>query len=106
MKQRGHDLDGVHEPEREQVADEIGQTEDRRLPVEGQGHPQRVVGIPQRELAVVNLGPGQARPGDHFIDLVPGKSVVHQDPVLLEHPVSRKASRIRRARGRVARPGS
>ncbi len=89
-EERRHDLDGVHQPDREEIADQIRKAEDRRLPVERQGHPQRAVGIPQRQLAVVDLGPGKCGPGDHLVDLVTTESVVHQHAGLQEESVTRE----------------
>ena len=79
-------LDGVHEAEREEVAHQIGQAEDGRLPVKGQRHSQCVIGIPQGELTVVDLGPGQAGPGDHLVDLIAAEPVVDADTVPDQQP--------------------
>ena len=84
-----HD-DGVRVPHGEQVAQRGGDAEHARLPVERQGHAQEVVGVPQRQLPVVDLGPRQVRPRDHLLDLVSLDGVVHGRPGALGEPETRQ----------------
>ena len=79
------DLDGEGEMQREQVADERRHAERCRLPVEGQRHAQRLVGVPQRQLAMMHLRPRQRRPRDDLIGLVAGLKVVDDDTGLPQH---------------------
>ena len=61
------DLDGEKELKRKDVADEGGQAEGSRLPVEGKRHPEAFVRIPEREVTLVHLRPGQGRPRDDLV---------------------------------------
>ncbi len=75
--EQGGDLaHGVGEVDREQIPDERRDAERGRLPVEHQGHPEPAVGVPQREVAVMDLRPRQGGPGDHHLDLVARARVV------------------------------
>ena len=68
-EQRGDLRHGVGQVNWEEVTDERGEAERRRLPVEHQGHPEPAVGVPQRQMAVMDLGPRQGGPRDHHLDL-------------------------------------
>lgn len=86
-EQGGQYLHGEHEAKREEVAQQIWQAEGGRLPVKGQRHSQCAVGIPQRQMTLVDLRPSQGGPRDHLVDLVAGKPVVDLHPVLLQDAV-------------------
>ena len=86
----GHeDLHGVGETQREEVAHQGGHPERRRLPVERERHPEAAVGVPQRQVSVVNLGPGQVRPRDHLRNLVEGVGDGRRHAGLVRQSVSR-----------------
>ena len=109
--QREHDADGVGEVEREEIADEGRHAERRRLPVEGERHPECAVGVPQREMAVVHLGPGQGRPRDHLPDLVPvprvqdGHAPLTGNAVAGEQVVRAQPRTVHHRRGEDTAPG-
>ena len=79
------DLHREREVERKEVADEGGQAQRSRLPIEGQRHPQPFVGVPEREMALVHLRPGQCGPRDDLVRLVTRLDVVHHDAGLAQH---------------------
>ncbi len=88
--QGNHDLHREREAQRRQVAHQRGEPEHRRLPVEGQRHPQAVVRVPQWKMAVMDLGPRQRRPRDHLRDEVRRLRVVDRHTGLLQDPIARK----------------
>ncbi len=88
----------------EEVAQCRRDAEDTRLPVEREGHAEDVVGVPQRELAAVDLVPRQVRPRDELLDLVRLDGVVHRDPGLAGQPETGQQIEGAQRRSRMQRP--
>ena len=88
--QRDEDLDPVDDLYRGEVADEGGQAERPRSPIECQGHSEGLEGIPQRQVPMVHLRPSQGDPWHDFVGLVPDGGVVKEYSRSSRQPVFRE----------------
>ena len=68
--QSAQDRDGVDQAQWAEVAQQVLQTEGRRLPIECEWQAQHAVGVPQRKMTAMDLSPRQRLPWNEQKDLV------------------------------------